>query len=442
MSSQRNGHTQRDRLYDDALVEGIRKLLPKRGLPQASGDRRVRWTDRMLAVVAMLMGWQEGSTLGERFHSARAITAAMYCDRLRPGRTYDGFMRVLQTAGDVLDRMVRHLRHLSKTLAGDRWRWRRWVVFAVDGTRIDCPRTADNEEAFGCSGRPGTTPQMLLTVLYHLGLGLPWSWRYGGSDASERGHLRTMVAELPKRSLLLMDAGFTGFDLLTGVMASGHDFIVRVGKNVTLIRDLDCVYEIRKGMVHIWPQNRRGSAPMALRLVKVGRGKKTVYLLTSVLYESALPDSDVGMLYARRWGVEVMFRSLKQTMGNRKMLSRAPHYAQTELDWAIVGLWALGHMTISQLPANRRHTLRWSTAKALKAVRRAMRTRNSRRRRKNFQRRLRLATVGNNIRHGDKRARYWPHPKKLSPPGPPKIRIATPSEVASAKRIAEANHAA
>ena len=47
-------------------------------------------------------------------------------------------------------------------------------------------------------------------------------------------------------------------------------------------------------------------------------------------------------MYRLRWGIEVMWRGLKQTMGHHKMLGKTPSRAGAELDWAMAGLWMLG----------------------------------------------------------------------------------------------------
>ena len=82
---------------------------------------------------------------------------------------------------------------LPAGLAGPFWRRDGWVAFSADGTRIELPRTVDNEKAFGCAGRDKTGPQLQLTSLYHMGTGLPWAWRIGAGTESEQVHLRRMV---------------------------------------------------------------------------------------------------------------------------------------------------------------------------------------------------------------------------------------------------------
>jgi len=108
---------------------------------------------------------------------------------------------------------------------------------------------------------------------------------------------------------------------------------------------------------------------------------RVLHLLSSVLSDEDLSDQAAVRLYKLRWGVEVLYRSLKQTLGRRKMLSDSPKHAQVELDWCVIGLWMLS-------------------------------------------------------------LRHWPHKKKDKPPGDPKARTATETEVTLAAGLREQRTAA
>ena len=438
MDRQRIGNAHCDEDYTRQLRKAIAKFLPSRGISLASDDRRVRWTDRMLVMMAILMVWQPASTMLDAFESARAILVRMYKSRRRPGSTLAGYLDALQAASDeLLEVVCRYLRRSVRLVAGRAWKSGRWVVMAVDGSRIDCPRTAANEEAFGCAGRDKTGPQQYLTTIFHVCSGLIWDYRRGPGNDSERHQLRHMLNDLPIRTLLLMDAGYSGYELLRAIMQSGRHFIVRVGANVSLLKKLG--YDIREsdGIVYLWPLKHRREQPLVLRCVRVQAKRQEVVLLTSVLSEKVLSDSEVAQWYRRRWMVETSFRTLKQTLGKRKMLSDAPHKAQTELDWAVVGLWLLGLAAAEAQPATMK--ARWSAAMALRAVRRAMRDWSRRPPSGGLTRQLRKARQDNYRRSGPKIVRRWPHKKNEPPCGTPNIRTASQAEVQKAKRLWKLN---
>lgn len=435
MNRQRNGHSSCVRLYHHDLLHAIGKFLPQRGLALQSGDRRVRWTDRLLVVAALLLPWQVEPKLKDAFEACWHVVTGMYPTRRRVGYTYEGFAKALGKHSDrLLSVVMPALRTAVQATAGRYWRIEGWLVMGVDGSRINCPRTAANEAAFGCAGKARTTPQQFVTTVLHVGTGLIWDWRRGGGKEAERNHLRQMLGTLPAKALLLADAGFTGFDLLWALQSNGTSFILRAGANVRLLKKLG--FEVREhdGIVYLWPATHRGHEPLVLRLVVVHDGRKAVYLLTNVLERSLLSDRQVAAMYRRRWGLEVFYRSFKQTMQRHTLRSTSPGQARVELDWALVGLWMLGLLTIECMTHSRVSPSCWSVAESLRVVRRVMAGRGGPRAARDL-RALATATKDSYCRRSAKRARNWPHKKKDEPPKPPTIRTANRKEKQAAQRL-------
>src|SRR6185503_1130098 len=108
----------------------------------------------------------------------------------------------------------------------------------------------------------------------------------------ERSHLLQMLDTLPKQAMLLADAGFTGYPLLAQVMSSGRSFLIRVGSNVQLLKKLGFARE-GEGIVYLWPEKSREKKqpPLVLRLIEANDGRKSIYLLTSVLSQRKLSDA-------------------------------------------------------------------------------------------------------------------------------------------------------
>jgi Transposase DDE domain len=309
------------------------------------------------------------------------------------------------------------------------------VVMGADGSRVECPMTRSNERGLGCAGKDKTTPQLFVTTLFHVVAGLPWGWIRGRGDSSERGQLRRMLKDLPRRTLLLMDAGFPGYVLLRALLLSKHDFIVRVGGNVRLLRGLGWEYEQRGSTVYLWPQNHRKRSPLVLRLVEIQSKRRRVYLLTSVRGRELLKDGEVALLYRLRWGIEVMYRTLKRTLDHHKMRSDTPQRAKIELDWYVVGLWVLGLMALEATSPRRRLAERWSAAGALSCVRMAMRNARRPRRRGGLRQELSRAVQDSYVRSCPKKARHYPRKNTERPAGRPKLRMATRSEVQAAQAV-------
>src|SRR5205085_10340547 len=174
----------------------------------------------------------------ERFAAALEVLAAL-CPRWRRTGGYTGWAAAVQAwSGPLRPAVAKRLRREMRGFAGRHWLRAGRCAFAADGSRVECPRTAANEEALGRAGRKGTGPQLYLTTLWHMGLGLPWDYRTGPGTASERRHLEDMLAELPDGALVVADAGFSGYDLYRRILAARRSFLLRVGSNVHLLRRL------------------------------------------------------------------------------------------------------------------------------------------------------------------------------------------------------------
>jgi hypothetical protein len=270
-----------------------------------------------------------------------------------------------------------------------------------------------------------------------MGTGLPWAFRIGPGTDSERNHLRDLLGLLPPRALLVADAGFVGYDLMAAILRDGSEFLIRVGNNVTLLRKLGFARVEANNTVYLWPDSHRKKdlPPLVLRLVELNDGRKPVFLLTSVLGDAALSDPQAGVLYRMRWGVEVFYRSLKQTLARRKMHSAAPPQAKCELSWAVLGLWGLAMMSVRQIVAAGGDPLDLSVATALRQVRLAVRRGPRSPKARILLGRLWAAVKDSYVRKTSKKARDWPHKKKDKPPGLPRIQIATQEQLSLAKAL-------
>jgi len=406
-----------------------------------ANQRRRRWTLTYTIFQTILMAYDPSASLKDRFENARQSLVEMFPRRLRPGKTYQGLVKaVCRIPAKIRRQLQLHLCRRHQEVGGGSWHIWGWIPFAADGSRVEAPRTKANQKIMGCAGRKKTGPQLLTTVLYHMGTGLPWRWRIGAGTDSERGQLRDMLPSLPKGSLLVADAGFTGYDLLKKILAHELSFLIRVGANVTLLTGLGCDFEHKGQIVWLWPQSKREQPPLKLRLIrlkvkaKYSRSRQDVYLLTNVFDTERLSDSIASQFYQRRWGVEVFYRSFKQTLDHHKLRSRSPHQAQEELHWALTALLLLGLMGVDGLVRKNRDPLSLSMAVVLREVRQAMRSNRYWRFHGDLRVLLYRAVKDNYKRKNCKKARDWPHKKNEQPPGVPKIRSAKINEIACAQR--------
>src|SRR5439155_18230693 len=77
---------------------------------------------------------------------------------------------------------------------------------------------------------------------------------------------------------------------------------------------------------------------LQLRLTRMHLGKTKVWMLTSVLSERRLTTKAMVRFYKMRWGIEVEFRGLKQTLDRAKLRCRNDRRLLVELDWSILAM--------------------------------------------------------------------------------------------------------
>lgn len=396
-----------------------------------------QWTPQRLTWVAAMMAWDEGQTLDSRWEHARQVAGGLHT-HWALGTSYSGFAAALVRESPRIVAGIKNKFRQAMLAMGSRCQTRcGWLAFAVDGSRVEAPLTQANEDGLGRAGREKSGPQVFVTTLWHMGLGLPWDFRVGPGTDSERRHLEQMLGDLPRDSLIVADAGFVGYELCQRVLKAGQSFLLRVGGNIRLLTDLGWEHEQHDGLVYLWPLKHRHLPPLVLRLMVLQRDKQKIYLLTNVFDPKKLSDEEAGVLYEMRWGIEVFYRSYKQTLCRHRLLSRTPATCLAECSWTMLGLWLLGLLTVTRIVTKKLDPLSWSVALARNAVRRAMRAGIRGNEGHRLFRDLASAVKDRYKRRGPKAARDYPHKKRDKPPSPPEIQSASPKEVQLATQLQE-----
>lgn len=465
------GHTSSSP-HHQALNAALDWLLVAARLSDLAFRGDCSWTPKGLIFTAILWAWSDEKSLTRRFSLARKVVMAMGVLARIPATTYQAFLKMLTTWTVALTIVLfdAFRRRMQSDLA-TRFEVCGFAVFGVDGSRLELPRTESNEGRFSpaktrrssrskpkaraksrrksrrrtrsrasrdrrARQKKSNSPQMWLTTMFHVGSGLPWDWRLGPSDSSERDHLRQMIEALPAGALVTADAGFVGYETWKAILDSGRHLLIRVGANVRLLRKLGYVEE-KKGLVYLWPDReaKRKQPPLVLRMVVARGPRHPVYLVTSVLDQATLSDSEVVEIYALRWGIELFYRHFKQTFERRKLRSHRAENAELEATWSLLGLWAMMlHAQVILLekavPAKR-----ISVAGVLLGYRSSLREYRS------------VADPGDSLvemvgravidcyERANKSSRDYPRKKQEKPPGAPKVRNATRAEINAAKEI-------
>jgi hypothetical protein len=443
-----------DSIHARQMRHSLRWLLRQSSVQSLPRHGNTSWQPAELISLALFWVWSAAPQLTEAFVEAREHAHGLF------GRaavtTYQGLVGALQTwTATLVPLLQQRIQALAEQFGGVHFRVGRWCAIAIDGSRCSAPRTRSNERAF-CAPNYGhgqtakyrrkktrgmrrrknerspaqpQGPQLWTTMMWHIGLGLPWCWKLGPSNSSEREHVRELLAagQFPRNTLFIGDAGFVGYDLWNSIRADHRHFLVRVGKNVSLLRKLDLQISRRHAdRVWCWPLTmQRRERPLELRLVNVPLGRGNIWLLTSVLDERQLTTKDMRRLYQLRWGVEVQFRGLKQTFARCRLRSRAGQRAVNELEWSLLGLTLVQLFALQQQLAADADPRRLSLAGALRAIRRSLRRLDHRSSPMiPWPLLLRSAVLDNYQRRRPKRARYRPISDRVPRCGQPRVRTA------------------
>jgi Transposase DDE domain len=357
-------------LNGEALLTAVRWVVDAGIFEQCKFHGNTSWKPFELVLLAVVWAWSESSTLTGAFDKAKRWSLEVF------GRaavtTYQGLMGALvSSTGRLLPCLWLRMQELLEQHGGEHWRIGLWLPLAIDGSRVTTPRTKANERAFCAAnfgrsrqaayrqkkrrrqGRPQrrrrrqksaaqAAPQIWLTLLWHMSLRMPWSWKSGPSTSSEREHFGQMLGtqQFPENTLFCGDAGFTGYELWKAAIDRGHQLLIRVGANVRLLSKLGYYTREREGIVYCWPSTaaRKSQPPLVLRLIRFRLGRTEACVVTSILSAARLSEKQALQLYRLRWGIELQFRTLKQTFGRRKLRSKRPDRALVELDWSLLGL--------------------------------------------------------------------------------------------------------
>jgi hypothetical protein len=423
------------------------------------------WAPLGLVMTALVWACSSQATLTARWQQAWDFARPLG-RRLTPARaSYQAFLKLLvRWTASLRADIVRAYQQAMERAFPQAFRVAGFVPLAADGSKLQLARTRSNEARFGSArtrarqgnqrpakrrprsrraqarrarAKKADSPQLALTALHHLTLRLPWDWRLGSYDSSERQHLLDMVPNLPADALLVADAGFVGYEFWAALLASGRQFVIRVGGNVRLLRHLGRARE-RQGTVYLWPSKaaQRRQPPLRLRLVEVHDGRRSWSLVTSVLEPERLSERQLAQLYGYRWRIELFFRHFKQTYGRAKLRSHKGAHAECEAQWALLGLWTMLLHARLQQPAAAQD--RVSVARVCRAFAQALAHARWRPAAGAALAVLLGQAVIDAYRRRDKTSRAYPRKKYEPPAGAPRIETASATQRQLAQRLMQA----
>ena len=208
-------------------------------------------------------------------------------------------------------------------------------LMSLDGTCLDVPDTAANDEAFGRPGSSrreggGAFPQLRLVALSECGTHAITGAALGPYTSSEQELTDQLLGALSPGMLCLADRGFYSFERFQNARRAGAQLLWRVKSNMVLPRErplpdgsyLSTVYSFSDRHAH-----RDGAQ---VRVVEYGiddpgvpQAEERYRLLCTIEDPDRAPASELAALYSERWELESILDELKTHQRGPRVVLRS-----------------------------------------------------------------------------------------------------------------------
>lgn len=196
--------------------------------------------------------------------------------------------------------------------------WHGFHVFAIDGSRIQVPKTKDNIEYFGlCHNQHHSREDAMacISTLYDVLEDIIVDGVIQEYHTSERSaareHLRSLESlELTKNSVVVFDRGYPSFDFYKHFDEKQYYYLMRVQgkiKNLTQLGQQDITTDF-------CPIGRKKEEPVTVRVVHVTLDDGTDECLVTNIMDPTITVDMFKELYFLRWGIESKYNELKNQL--------------------------------------------------------------------------------------------------------------------------------
>ena len=293
-------------------------------LPQRRG-RKARVPVKQLLQTLTFHVMQGAGTLAEHFFELfdEPLANSSWSDR-RIRLPWEVFAELMQRA---LRPIATRRRHRDAF-------WRGWRLTALDGTQYSVTNTpqvtAVTTKARSRRGRAAFA-KITVNVLLELGLHHPLAAGIGRDGESEWALAERVLAQLPRRALLLGDRlyGVPAFIVQAGAACRrvGSHFLFRVPRNIharVLAKLPDGSRRVRVAVrekqrpwhIERWVEIRE----IRVHVGRPGFRRHELRLCTSLLDHRHAPALALAQLYAARWEHELYFREAKRVLRHTDVL--------------------------------------------------------------------------------------------------------------------------
>lgn len=213
--------------------------------------------------------------------------------------------------------------------------YRHWRLMSLDGSTLEVPDTADNDQYFGrpavSRGERSAYPRLRWVALGEIGSRAIVGLQAGPYATSEIRMVRGLLERLSPGELCLCDRCFYGFPLWEEARQTGADLLWRLKKNHVF--PAEETFPDGSYLSRAFPSSRRlrkdhPGVPVRVvdyRIDDSGRPcTEPLYrLVTTILDPQKAPASELAALYAERWQIEISIKEVKVYQGRPNAVLRS-----------------------------------------------------------------------------------------------------------------------
>jgi putative transposase len=342
-----------DKILSAALLP-VRVLLPRSEVDACCAQLHHDWRDRVFnpMVTLLICIWKHLQPGLVSVRAAEDYAASLAEVSSSPGvRDGKDFCKARARLPEAVFKWAsQHVGSLAHQAAAHVYRGLTTVL--VDGTTLRTANTPALEKRFGRSRnavRASRSPLMRMVLLVCAGCGAVLNTSIGAYADSEHALVMPLLMRLPGNLLVIADAGYASFVLLSFIRWRQSHFVVRVSSRILKIKKQTLGYhdDLRE-----WkrPARSQSAWPMLLpllsatmdvrvierQIVRAGYRTWTLRIATSLLDPVKYPADDLVELYLRRWRIEIGLRTLKTHGHMARLTGKTPDIALKEVHCSVL----------------------------------------------------------------------------------------------------------
>ena len=207
-----------------------------------------------------------------------------------------------------------------------------WRIVSIDGSTLDIPDEAENEEAFGLqSSHRGEVafPKIRFVSLCEIGTHVLFGSRMDSYEVGEVTLAEEVLPLLQPGMVCLADRGFNCFRLWELAHGTGAELVWRLRKDLVLPREKSLEDGSFLSTFFKSPEDRRKNRNgIQVRVVEYTleglQDSEGIYrLATTILDPNQAPAKELAALYHERWEIESVFDELKTHLRGRQITLRS-----------------------------------------------------------------------------------------------------------------------